>query len=203
MMSGTIDKVRFAVVDGDYKRRASVVRKLLDIGGHVEPFEQAAELENFCREETIVMVYDEGRSVEDVLNLQRQEGINNPVIGYTDDTDIYRISDAFHLGVSDYIPLPLEPKRLPARLAAALAKTKAKALNYRKSAKARERLKRLSNREVEVLDCLAQGASTKQIATELGLSARTVEVHRAKIYSKLGVSHALEAVKVKTDSETI
>jgi len=201
MMSETIDKVRFAVVDGDYKRRALVARELLAIGGHVEPFDQASELVGFCREETIVMVCDECRSIEDVLELQREEGTHNPVIAYSDDTDIYRISDAFHLGVSDYIPRAFDPELLPDRIAAVLTITRAKALSHRQSARARERLKRLSHREAEVLDCLAQGASTKQIATELGLSVRTVEVHRAKIYSKLDVSHALEAVRLKIDSE--
>ena len=54
---------------------------------------------------------------------------------------------------------------------------------------------RLSPREAEVLELLAQGLGNKQIAWELGLSEHTVKFHTSSIYSKLGVTNRTEAVR--------
>lgn len=56
----------------------------------------------------------------------------------------------------------------------------------------KQRLARLSLREREVLDLMLQGKLNKIIADELGISMRTVEVHRAHIFDKMRVKSALE-----------
>jgi len=66
---------------------------------------------------------------------------------------------------------------------------------------ARSRIENLSTREREVLDWLAQGSSNKAIARELQISPRTVEIHRANMMSKLGASHAADAVRLRLEAE--
>ena len=59
-----------------------------------------------------------------------------------------------------------------------------------------ERIARLSPREREVLDALVEGASNKVIAFDLGLSVRTVEVHRARMMERLGTRQLAEAIRL-------
>jgi two-component system, LuxR family, response regulator FixJ len=59
-----------------------------------------------------------------------------------------------------------------------------------------QRIARLSPREREVLDALVAGASNKVIAFDLGLSVRTVEVHRARMMERLGTRQLSEAIRL-------
>jgi two-component system response regulator FixJ len=58
------------------------------------------------------------------------------------------------------------------------------------------RISRLSRREKEVLEALVAGASNKVIAFDLGLSVRTVEVHRARMMDRLGTRQLAEAIRL-------
>ena len=69
-----------------------------------------------------------------------------------------------------------------------------------RAAEARQRISRLSMREREVLDRLAEGCSNKAIARELEISPRTVEIHRMKMMGKLGARHAAEAVRLRLEA---
>jgi len=60
----------------------------------------------------------------------------------------------------------------------------------------RERLEALSSREREVLDLILAGKMNKVIADELGISMRTVEVHRAHIFDKMNVKTAVELARL-------
>jgi DNA-binding CsgD family transcriptional regulator len=66
---------------------------------------------------------------------------------------------------------------------------------------ARGRIASLSTREREVLHWLAEGSSNKNIARELDISPRTVEIHRANMMAKLGAKHAAEAVRLRIESD--
>ena len=66
---------------------------------------------------------------------------------------------------------------------------------------ARDRISKLSAREREVLDWLAEGSSNKAIARELEISPRTVEIHRANMMNKLGARHAAEAVRLRLEAK--
>jgi two-component system response regulator FixJ len=67
--------------------------------------------------------------------------------------------------------------------------------------RAAKRVARLSPRERQVLDGLAAGRLTKQIAYDLGISARTVEEHRARMLARLGTRSPAEAVRLAVMAE--
>jgi DNA-binding NarL/FixJ family response regulator len=71
----------------------------------------------------------------------------------------------------------------------------------RETTEARHRVALLTRREREVLDRLAAGYPNKTIATQLGLSVRTVEVHRARMMQRLGVRHPAEAIRIAVTAQ--
>ena len=99
-------------------------------------------------------------------------------------------------GAADFVEMPCEPEALLAAVASALADIKEAAADDRSAALARERLAGLSAREREVLDGLLAGGTNKTIAKDLGISPRTVEVHRAHLMERLGARTLPEAVLV-------
>jgi FixJ family two-component response regulator len=62
-------------------------------------------------------------------------------------------------------------------------------------------MKKLSDREGQVLDLLVNGKSNKEIARDLGISPRTVEIHRSNMMTKLEVGHAASAVRMKLEAD--
>ena len=103
---------------------------------------------------------------------------------------------AMKAGAADFVEMPCEPEALLAAVASALADIKEAAADDRSAALARERLAGLSGREREVLDGLLAGGTNKTIAKDLGISPRTVEVHRAHLMERLGARTLPEAVLV-------
>lgn len=71
------------------------------------------------------------------------------------------------------------------------------------TAECKERVRRLTEREREVLRCLALGLLSKQIADELAISINTVRVYRERIYSKLGVNGPAQAAIVAHSAEVV
>ncbi len=201
MLSHIVDRPKLAIIDSNSRRRAAFAQDLLKIASHVEPFENADELAGFCRDNEILLVCDEDQAIESVLETQLRMGASGPVMAYAQQADAFRISDAFHLGVVDYLPWPIEPERLQNRIVAVLRSSEEQLEQERERTQAINRLKSLSPRESQVLDCLSEGGSNKVVAQVLGISVRTVEIHRARLLSKLQATNVVEAVKVKIDAE--
>jgi two-component system response regulator FixJ len=120
-------------------------------------------------------------------------GIPLPVVVVTGHSDVQMAVRAMKAGAVDFIEKPYADDQLLSAVETALAK------NTRVDqgqAKAVRRIARLSRREREVLDALMAGHPNKVIAYDLGLSVRTVEVHRARMMDRLGVRQLAEAVRM-------
>lgn len=121
-----------------------------------------------------------------------RRGVRNPVLFLSGHGDIPMAVDALKNGAFDFLEKPYSDNRLADRIEQALA---VDAAMRRTDARAGERLARLSSlteREHEVMLRVASGKLNKVIAEELHVSVRTVEVHRARVYAKLGVRSAAE-----------
>lgn len=135
----------------------------------------------------------------DGLALQREmheRGFNLPVIILTGHGDIAQAVAAMQAGAIDFIEKPAERAHILKAVSDAfdwLADAEEKRGN---SEWARVQLGHLTDREREVLDGLACGYPNKTIAFDLGISARTVEVYRANVMTKLGVSSFADALRV-------
>jgi two-component system response regulator FixJ len=122
-------------------------------------------------------------------------GIALPIVVMTGQGDVQSAVRAMKAGAVDFIEKPYDDDTLIKAIEAALARA-GQAGPDDESAEAVRRVAALSRREREVLDALVAGRPNKVIAHDLGLSTRTVEVHRARMMSRLGVRQLGEAVRL-------
>ena len=108
--------------------------------------------------------------------------------------DIEAAAGSFKAGALDFIEKPFAAETLFASMDQAIATLAAKlAIVHAKAI-----IDKLSRREREVLFRIANGKLSKTIANELGISTRTVEMHRANMLTKIGVRSVAEAVRLST-----
>lgn len=130
----------------------------------------------------------------ELLRRLREKEAALPVIVMTGHADVPMAVDAMKNGAVDFIEKPFADDVLLDAIARAFKLAKMPAPG--RDAAARERFATLSDRERQVLSGLLAGLPNKTIAYDLGLSPRTVEVHRANVMTKTGVSSLSELVRL-------
>lgn len=115
-----------------------------------------------------------------------------PVIFLTGHGDVPMAVDMLKNGAFDFFEKPFNDNQLMDRVLEALQASR----ETGEQDAIRERLEALSSREREVLDLILAGKMNKVIADELGISMRTVEVHRAHIFDKMNVKTAVELARL-------
>ena len=118
--------------------------------------------------------------------------LRNPVLFLSGHGDIPMAVEALKNGAFDFLEKPYSDNALADRITQALAVDAAMHQTDARSAERSARLASLTEREHEVMHRVAAGKLNKVIADELCVSVRTVEVHRARVYAKLGVRSAAE-----------
>ena len=126
----------------------------------------------------------------------RESGVLLPVIIMTGHGDIDMAVRAMKAGASDFIEKPFEKALLFDALESARQRLDMDVLSDRRCEDARARLNILTAREREVLRGMVDGLPNKTIAYDLGISPRTVEIHRANLMQKLQVQSLSEALRI-------
>lgn len=104
-------------------------------------------------------------------------------------------------GADDYLTKPLRPGELVEAIHARLKKSAAQDPGWKRRESTLARIRgALTDREEEVLRLLGRGLLTKEIATELGISPRTVDIHRSSILRKLGLGNAAAAAHLAAEA---
>jgi two-component system response regulator FixJ len=197
----TDDDLRLVhLVDDDEAIRRSVGFMLKTSGFQVRSYESGTELlksasslERGCILLDIRMAGMDGLEVQSAL---REKGISLPVIIMTGHGDVTLAVQAMKAGALDFIEKPFEKSVLLAAIEHGIGRLKRSAADVERGDEAAVRLQALTPREREVLDGLAKGLPNKTIAYDLGISPRTVEIHRANVMSKLGVKSLSEALRI-------
>ncbi|HWI83811.1 response regulator transcription factor [Ramlibacter sp.] len=114
-----------------------------------------------------------------------------PVIVVTAHGDVAAARRAFLADAVDFIEKPFEPAQIVAAIEQARARAGAAFAEPARAARAQ-----LSDREREVMALLVQGLHNRRIATELGISHRTVEIHKARVLEKTGAKNLVELVRL-------
>ncbi len=198
--SASLPEQKVYVVDDDI-----IVRILLE-----EVF-QAAQLpvETYASAEEFLLSYHSdlcGCLVLDNLmpgmnGIELQEvlaahGNKAPVIFLTGAGDVSIAVRALKGGALDFLEKPVEPRRMLSCVTEALELDRKNHLKRLEGLEARQRIAQLTPREYEVMEWLVQGKPNKAIAQILGISSRTVEIHRKKVFEKIQANSVADVVQL-------
>ncbi len=135
----------------------------------------------------------------DGISLQKtllHDGCPLPVIVMTGHGNVETARDAFRAQAVDFLEKPIDHARLLSAIEEAFNQQAAKAAGNVRSDASERLLARLTPREKEVMDLVVHGRHNREIAQALGISARTVEVHKARMMSKLEVDGVPDLVRL-------
>jgi two-component system, LuxR family, response regulator FixJ len=188
------------VVDDDEAVRDAIAFLLEASNLRCRTFGSAAEfLEAFdpalhaCLVADIRMPGLSGLELQGQLNRQ---GASIPVIFITGHGDVPMAVNAMKAGAFDFIQKPFREQDLIARIQKALDKDRELREQQSSLSVIREKLATLTPRETEVMGRVVNGQANKVIAFDLGVSQRTVELHRARVMRKLGMRSLADLVRV-------
>ncbi len=126
----------------------------------------------------------------------RQQSLALPVIIMTAHGDIATVRTALRSGAVDFLEKPVDPDALLGAIRTALDADAARRRAALDAEGTRQRLSVLTARERQVMELVAKGCHNREIATTLGISPRTVEVHKARVMEKLQVQSVPELVRI-------
>lgn len=188
------------IVDDDEAVRASLRLLLKSVGIAAQAFGSAQEfLASFDPARPGCLVLDirmpgmSGMELQQHLNMR---GAIIPVLFISGHGDVPMAVEAMKNGAFDFLQKPFRDQELIDRVQRALARDGESRVSLSQHSKLRNRLDSLTSREREVLDLMVQGKPNKIMAADLGISQRTVEIHRARVMEKLGVSSLAQAVRM-------
>ena len=188
------------VVDDDEAMRHSLAFLLETAGLEVRTYGSALEflaavpgMERGCIVTDVRMPGLSGLELVERLNAMK---VTDPVIVITGHADVPLAVQAMKAGVSDFIEKPFAQEVLLSAIEVALAKGSGSRAEEEGRRRVLERIEALSERERQVLDGLVEGKPNKIIAFDLGISARTVEIYRANVMTKMQAGSLSELVRM-------
>jgi len=188
------------VVDDD-PSLLKLIRKLLESSGRrVETFTSAAEfLEAWKGDRPGCLVLDVRMPGMSGLALQERlsaDQISIPVLIVTGFGDVPVAVQAMRQGAFDFIEKPFSGQMLIDRIEAALQEDSRRRLARGQRDDVLRRVRSLTPRERQVMDLVVQGRPNKSVGSALGLSPKTVEVHRANVMKKMAAGSLAELVRM-------
>jgi FixJ family two-component response regulator len=192
-------------VDDDEGVRNSLRFLLKSVGLPARALASAGEfLEGYQPSQPGCLVLDVRMPGMSGLELQQQLNLRGaviPVIFITGHGDIPMAVEAMQQGAFDFLQKPFRDQDLIDRIQRALERDGRNRAALDEHARIRERLDSLTPREREVLALMTRGKPNKIMAAELGLSQRTVEIHRARVMEKSGAASLAQLVRMVLDLE--
>jgi FixJ family two-component response regulator len=189
------------VVDDDEGVRSALALLLKSMGQPAATYASAADfLADYDAERPGCALLDvrmpgmSGLELQDELN---RRGVVLPVIFITGHGDVPMAVEAMQRGAFDFLQKPFGDDDLAERIRRALARDRELRAAIGEKSQIRARLARLTPRERQVLELVATGKPNKVMAAELGVSQRTVEIHRAHVMKKMGASSLAQLVRMR------
>jgi FixJ family two-component response regulator len=188
------------IVDDDEAVRSSLQLLLKSLGLPAVTYVSAMEfLAAYAPEQPGCVILDvrmpgmSGIEMQDELN---RRGAVIPVIFITGHGDVPMAVEAMQQGAFDFLQKPFHEQDLIDRVRRALANDLANRAHLDEIARIRAHVAALTPREKQVLRLVTQGKPNKVIAGDLGLSQRTVEIHRAHLMQKMEASSLAQLVRM-------
>ncbi len=200
MTDSSEQKSRVYIVDDDQAIRHAMELLMRSVGLDYEIFHSGDEfLESHSNDRAGCLVLDIRMPGLGGLELQEkllEMGSTLPIIFITGHGDVPMAVEAMQKGAVDFIQKPFRDQELLDRISEALKTDRERRSEQEQKAEVRGRISKLTNREHEVLDLVVTGKPNKVIAYELGVSQRTVEIHRARVMEKMQAKSLADLVKM-------
>jgi FixJ family two-component response regulator len=187
------------VVDDDEAMRDSIACLLDSVNLPSRIFSDASAFLEFCdpRQQGCILldIRMPGMSGMELLENLKANGVALPVIVITGHGDVPLAVRALKLGAFDFVQKPFNAHDLLDRVHAALQQVRESSHKTRKLDRLRNHFDALTGREREIMELVVAGNPSKVIGTKLGISSRTVDIHRSNIMRKLNVRTVAELVQ--------
>ncbi|MDG6080271.1 helix-turn-helix transcriptional regulator [Erythrobacter litoralis] len=179
--------------------RAELARTVFSLGHHAEVYSSYDEILHLGPSHGIILAEDiiDQNGAAALLSGMAINGIWCPVIAAASDVKVTRIVEALRAGVVDYLAPTIGTEALKVALERAASHGERSNATRRDSVKAHAALRRLTTRELEVVDLLVDGSRNKEIARTLGISPRTVETYRANVMVKLEAKTFADVIRYR------
>ena len=192
------------IIDPDLGSRRTLAAQLARVGAEAWPFADGAEFLAIFEHLTPAVVLldidiESPRGIEILGEITRRRP-GWPVLAMSAKADVKAAVAAMKLGALDVLIKPIETPGLAEALAPAFARLDSALETSEGTRRAADRLVKLSPRERDIALALFAGQSNKAVAHLLGISVRTVEMHRAHIMTKLEVKTIAEAAVLATQA---
>ena len=188
------------VIDDDEALRESVAFLLRAANFEVQGFPSAqaflAALPDISLSCVITDVRMPDMSGIELVKRLKELKVDVPVIVITGHGDVALAVEAMKLGATDFFEKPFNDDLLLASVRAALKRQDHETKRHAERAEIEQRLAKLSARERDVLAGLVEGRANKQIAFDLGISPRTVEIYRANLMTKMHADSLSDLVRM-------
>lgn len=194
-------KLRVDLIEDDAAVRDALALYLKSKGIDTRTFANAAAFikSGFASEPSDCIVSDVRMPGLTGIDLQRhlnKRGLPTQLILITAFGDVDTAVAAMKAGAFDFLEKPVDEQRLVASIRKAASRSEALKTKADEIAEATVRLNRLTDREREVMTLATQGFINREIAVKLGISQRTVEIHRASLMLKAGADSLADLVKL-------
>jgi two-component system, LuxR family, response regulator FixJ len=188
------------IIDDDEALRESLAFLLRTAKLEVKSFDSAKTFLDALPDESLACVITDVRMPDmsgiDLLRRLRERKVGVPVIVVTGHGDIALAVEAMKIGAADFFEKPFNDDLLLASVHAALDHQHDQTKRDAERAEIEQRLATLSAREKDVLAGLIEGRANKQIAFDLGISPRTVEIYRANLMNKMQADSLSDLVRM-------
>ena len=188
------------IVDDDQAIRHAMELLMRSVGLEHEIFHSGDDfLEKITEQRPGCLVLDIRMPGLGGLELQEElikRGNTLPIIFITGHGDVPMAVEAMQKGAVDFIQKPFRDQELLDRIREALETDLERRSAREERAEVAARLEKLTKREREVMDLVVTGKPNKVIAYELGVSQRTVEIHRARVMEKMGARSLADLVRM-------
>ena len=192
------------IVDDDEAVRHSVRFLIRSVGLPAQVYASAQEfLAAYDRRDPGCLLLDVRMPGMSGLDLQQElnrRGATIPVVFITGHGDVPMAVEAMQQGAFDFLQKPFRDQDLLDRVQRALARDAESRARLAARAEIRARLATLTPRETEVMQLITRGKANKVVGAELGVSQRTVEIHRAHVMEKMRANSLAELVRMVLDS---
>lgn len=196
----TSDSATVFIVDDDQSVRTALARLMRSAGLHAETFASAKEfLEREHPDGPGCMVLDLSMPGSTGLDLQQDMAaaeIDLPIVFLTGHGNVPSSVKALKSGAVDFLEKPVDEDRLLSAIQDAIEQDIRTRRDRDKLSEIQGRVARLTRRERQVFRLVVQGKLNKQAAAELGMSEKTVKVHRARVMQKMEADSLAELVRV-------